>query len=206
MYHVHKQRVDILLLQETHFKGPDRLTFCNKYYTQWIHCLNPLAKTRGVSIAIHKNLPSTILETQGDDIGRLLLVKLSLYNSIYTIAKLYFPNQGQVSFGLTTLSRLRNIAAGNLIAVRRSDHGIIAYLMPPPNVSENHNTTPASVTFGDYSILGVETIVSFQLLMGYIADLTTFLSPLTFFTAPNRRTSAPSCYPPYTRIHDYRPA
>lgn len=85
MYHVYKQRLDILLLQETHFKGPDLLTFRNKYYTQKMHCLNPLAKTWGVSIAIHKKLPCTILETQGDDIGRLLLVKLSLYNSIYTL-------------------------------------------------------------------------------------------------------------------------
>lgn len=52
LYHFHKMQTDILLL---HFRSGSTPAVHNRYYATWLHSTNPLAKSKGVSIAFHRS-------------------------------------------------------------------------------------------------------------------------------------------------------
>lgn len=88
LYQIHKKQVHLLLLQETHFKTDHVPQISNKYYKSWYHSTNPLSKSRGVSIGIHKSLLYTLLVEESDVGGRFSFLKLSICNTVFTIANL----------------------------------------------------------------------------------------------------------------------
>lgn len=117
LYGFHKKRVDLLLLQETHFRS-DCITWLNtKYYPKWFHSTTAESETKGVSIVIHKNAPIAILDTHCDDMGRYVFFKFKIFSSVFTIAVLYAPNQGQVLFCLRVLKQYEEFLDGTPILV-----------------------------------------------------------------------------------------
>lgn len=115
LYHMHKRRVHVLFLQETHFKTDHVPVLSTKYYSSWHHSTNPLTKARGVSIGIHKSLPHTLLAEESDPGGRYVFLKLSICNNVFTFANLYLPNQNQALACRTILKRLEDFSEGLLI-------------------------------------------------------------------------------------------
>lgn len=51
LYGFHKRKVDILLLQEIHFRADGVPYLHSKCYLHWIHSPNQETKSKGVSIA-----------------------------------------------------------------------------------------------------------------------------------------------------------
>lgn len=72
LYSMHKNRVAILLLQETHFQTGKTPRLNNKYYPKWYHSTNQMNKTKGTSIALHKSLNHTYLGHEVDTEGRCI--------------------------------------------------------------------------------------------------------------------------------------
>lgn len=64
--------------RKTDFQSIPKLT--NQYFSAACHATNSVAKTKGVSILISKNLPITITEVLDDKEGRFIFVKDSLYD------------------------------------------------------------------------------------------------------------------------------
>ncbi|CAJ0962575.1 unnamed protein product [Ranitomeya imitator] len=115
LYGMHKKRVDILLLQETHFRA-DRIPKLNhKYYTQWFHGSNSDPKSKGVSIALHKSLQAQVVASKADSNGRYVFLKLKIAHDLFTIAYIYLPNQDQVRACRKYLRDLSAIAEGYVI-------------------------------------------------------------------------------------------
>lgn len=54
-----KRQVNVLLLQETHFKSDFTPSCANRYFNMWIHSTHTSQKARGVSVAAHKTPPFT---------------------------------------------------------------------------------------------------------------------------------------------------
>lgn len=77
LYHFHKLRTQILLLQETHFRTDKIPQFLHKQYPVWFHSTNPSAKSKGVFIAFHASFTPNVLDTYIDPLGRYIFIKLS---------------------------------------------------------------------------------------------------------------------------------
>ena len=106
LYHFHKAKTKILLLQETHFRSAAIPTFNNPYYHQWYLSTNPQSKSKGVSIAFHKSFHPQVLDSLLDPSGRYLFLKLKSNSSIFTVANIYVPNLDQGSFLSEILEKL----------------------------------------------------------------------------------------------------
>lgn len=115
LYHMHKLKSHILCLQETHFKLSNVPTFRNRYYPVWCHSSSSLGKTKGVAIFFHKSLPCEILEVKTDVDARSVFVKCNIQGTVYTIANIYAPNQGQIPFLHKTFDDLTTFMQGQLI-------------------------------------------------------------------------------------------
>lgn len=77
LYHFHKQKgASILLLQETHFRSGSTPTIRNRYYTTWFHSTNPLAKSKGVSIAFHRSFHPEVLDSCTDVNGHFVFSQI----------------------------------------------------------------------------------------------------------------------------------
>lgn len=110
-----KSYIDILLLQETHFKSGSTPPIRSKYYSTWIHSFSPLSKTKVVSIGLHKNLPFTLLDSKVYQEGRFVFFKISLFQKIVTVPNINSPNSNQVNFVLDILRQLESFASGYLL-------------------------------------------------------------------------------------------
>lgn len=115
LHHMHTKPIHLLFLQETHFRADHVPCLSNHYYNSWYYSTNPQSKSRGVSIGIHKSLPHTLLSEEADAGGRFLFLKISICNTIFTIANLYLPNQNQARAYRAILGRLEDFAEGFLI-------------------------------------------------------------------------------------------
>uniref|UniRef100_A0A803JHI8 Reverse transcriptase domain-containing protein n=1 Tax=Xenopus tropicalis TaxID=8364 RepID=A0A803JHI8_XENTR len=93
-----KGKGDIILLQETHFKNTPQPMHKLGTFSQWYYSNNPDQKTKGVAIAIRKNLNFQLENTLSDPNGRYLLIKGQLYHTPCTIDCVYFPNKNQIPF------------------------------------------------------------------------------------------------------------
>ena len=115
VFHFHKLRTQILLLQETHFRSDSVPQLSHKHYPTWYHSTNPSAKSRGVSIAFHASFSPNVLDSYVDPAGRFIFLKLSYKNLIYTVANVYSPNQDQLQFFSSVTSRLKKFSTTNMI-------------------------------------------------------------------------------------------
>lgn len=66
LYSKHKQRFNILLLQETHFKSSNILSCTNKFYPLWFHSPDSSGASKGVSIGFHKSFSPNSLDSKVD--------------------------------------------------------------------------------------------------------------------------------------------
>ncbi|KAM9330868.1 E1A-binding protein p400-like [Gastrophryne carolinensis] len=96
LYDLHKQKVSILMLQETHFQEGRVPVLNGRYFPSWFHSPNPSGRSRCASIANHKSVPFTEIERLVDPEGRFIFVKVLIHHRKYTLANLYLPNHDQV--------------------------------------------------------------------------------------------------------------
>lgn len=101
-------------MQETHFLI-DPIPRLPKFpLNQWFHAPSPVARARGVTIAIGKMCPMASVEVQVDIEGRYLFVKGILHGKKYTFTSMYAPNTCAVDFIAKTL-RLNTFGEGFIV-------------------------------------------------------------------------------------------
>lgn len=111
----HKQKIDIVLFQETHFSSDHIPKIISRNYVTWIHDTFAYSKSKGVSIAFHRNIPHQILQNYKGGDGRSLIARVMLYGKIFTIINLYLPNYEQIKSGMEALSNAMEKAEGVII-------------------------------------------------------------------------------------------
>ncbi|KAM4034867.1 uncharacterized protein ACNLHF_021577 [Anomaloglossus baeobatrachus] len=102
-------------IRETHFKKDHVPILRDRFYPVWFHSVNPEARSKGVSIALHKHLVHTIVDSCIDEQGRYIFLKLKVANSMFTIANWYLPNTNQISTCRALLTQLSDFAEGTLV-------------------------------------------------------------------------------------------
>lgn len=111
---LHRNKADIVFLQETHFKTNSVPKLSNQRFPIALHATNHAAKTKGVSILIAKQCQFQITDTYIDGEARFIFVKGTLYGRRITLANIYAPNAGQAFFR-ATLQKLSSFQEGLLI-------------------------------------------------------------------------------------------
>lgn len=112
---LHRNKADIVFLQETHFKTNSIPKLSNQRFPIALHATNHEAKTKGVSILIAKQCQFQITDTYVDGEARFIFVKGILHGKRVTLANIYAPNAGQVVFFRATLQKLSSFQEGLLI-------------------------------------------------------------------------------------------
>lgn len=82
-------------------------------FNLWFHAVSPVAKSRGVTIALRKGCPLIPIQTDPEE--RYIFIKGMLHGCCYTLAAIYAPNVGTVDFIEKTLKRLDMFKEGFVI-------------------------------------------------------------------------------------------
>lgn len=93
-----KTKVDMVFLQETHFRSDNIPKLHSSFSSAAYHASNDESKSKGVSVLISKNCPIQIQDALKDKHGRYIFLKGKLHNKLITLANLYAPNKLQVTF------------------------------------------------------------------------------------------------------------
>ena len=85
------QKCDILYTQETHFDKNVHKQYKNEY-TGTIYSNFGTSKSRGVSILFDSSVEHKIIDEHKDQEGRIILLNIEMYDSIYSFINIYAPN------------------------------------------------------------------------------------------------------------------
>lgn len=112
---MHRNKADIVFVQETHFHTDATPKLQNYYYPTVNHATTPTSKSKGVSILIAKRCPFQLIDTLSDKEGQYVFLKGSLMGRKITLDNFYAPNSRQVSFFRNITTSLSAFQEGMLI-------------------------------------------------------------------------------------------
>lgn len=115
LHSLKQAKIHIALIQETHFRTDSTPKLHNSHFPMTFHATNSEAKSKGVSILFAKHCPFQVTDVQRDPLGRFLFIKGNIHQKTFTIANIYAPNSGQVTFFHSTLQLLSSFYSGTLI-------------------------------------------------------------------------------------------
>lgn len=109
----HNQKIDVILLQETHFPRSYNAKFIHpKYPTFFLATAED--KTKRVAILFSHNSKFTLQTEFKDQDGRFILLKGVLDDQLYSFVSYYAPNQGQAKF-LYMFQKLEPLLEGTIV-------------------------------------------------------------------------------------------
>lgn len=88
---------DVVMVQETHFRPGGSFKFSSKLFPTVYMASDPSGKA-GVAILIKRSCPLRVISSILDPHGRFVLLDCAHLNTPFTLANIYAPNQGQISF------------------------------------------------------------------------------------------------------------
>lgn len=112
--HLHKQKPDILLMQESHIKSPSHHLLKDKMFLYQLHFYGS-SKARGVAVLINNSMHYKEVSTLKGNDGRLAATKGLLNGTKVTIVSIYAPNEGQAAYLKEAFQKIVTFAEGILI-------------------------------------------------------------------------------------------
>lgn len=112
--HLHDQKVDIALLQETH-SVPDDLTFWRSEWGGEIIFSHGMSNARGVAILIGKKLNCQVKDYKVDIDGRIVAAELLIDNIAIVLTSLYAPNIDDELFFANAFSMAEQLQGSRII-------------------------------------------------------------------------------------------
>ncbi len=96
---VKKMKMDICFFQETYCTSQVQNIWTNEWGGKILFS-NGTNHSRGVAILIRPGLDIEIIDTHKDEIGRVLLLKVKIQNTLFNLLNVYAPNNegNQVHF------------------------------------------------------------------------------------------------------------
>lgn len=172
-----KGRPNFVFLQETHFKTNHIPRLTDSYFTEAHHATNNTSKSKGVSILISKDAKFESTDKLVDPEGRFIFLKGLCHGTTITLANVYFPNSGQISFCQKMITELTSFHTGR--GILGGDFNV------PLNPSED---TSSGKTYLTYKILKKSKNLIHSL---SLVDTWRFLHPedrdYTFYSIPHNR-------------------
>lgn len=133
---LHRHKVKLAFIQETHFKGGSLPILKNKLFPTVYHSTFGTVKSRGVSILISRSVPWKCVDVKTDLEGRYLFLRGDIGGVEVTLANIYAPNSQQDHFITKTLDILEEFTRGQLIL--GGDFNVP--LIPTENTSSGHSS------------------------------------------------------------------
>lgn len=112
---LHRLWSHICFIQETHFLASKTPSFKDASFPFSYNTPSPDTKSKVISMLIHRSVPRTLEAGWSDHSGRMLFLKGTIGTQKCTLAKVYSPNQGQISFLEGALEHLDRFAEGILL-------------------------------------------------------------------------------------------
>lgn len=133
------------MAQESHFRPCGFFKFASKHFPSAYMASDPSGKA-GVAILIKCSCPLLVLSTYQDPRGRFVLLSCSHLNTQLTLANIYAPNVGQISFITKVLEKLQSFSQPFMIiggdfnvcmspAKDRQVHVSLSRSFPPPFIN-----------------------------------------------------------------------
>lgn len=88
---LHRWKIDLALLQETHLISKDSGHMANRFY-HTIASSSAESKSKGVAIVCKRNLKIKVLDVWADTTGRMTIAKVELYGRKVAVISAYAPN------------------------------------------------------------------------------------------------------------------
>lgn len=110
-----KLKAHMVFIQETHFTHHSLPRLTTHLFNQWFHSTSPTSKSKGNTIAIHRNCPFQLLDSKIDPLGRYVFLKGVIAGRKYTFASIYAPNSNQITFIDSALDLLADFKEGFVI-------------------------------------------------------------------------------------------
>lgn len=112
--HLAKSLSDIIFLQETHVKDPNKHPAPLRKFPTFFSAPGS-SKSRGVAILLAGHLQFMVKEVLRDPRGHFVIVKGLLKTKMVTLASVYAPNMGQLESLESVLGKLDSVKEGMLI-------------------------------------------------------------------------------------------
>lgn len=112
---MHRNKADIIFLQETHFCTDSTPKLYNYHFPTVYHATNSTTLQKGVSILIANRCPFQISNSLIDAEGRYLFLKGSYLNRKITLANIYALNSRQIFFFNSLSDKLSTFTEGTFI-------------------------------------------------------------------------------------------
>uniref|UniRef100_A0A803K4M8 Endonuclease/exonuclease/phosphatase domain-containing protein n=1 Tax=Xenopus tropicalis TaxID=8364 RepID=A0A803K4M8_XENTR len=109
------KKIQIALIQETHYKTNQTPKWYDKQYSTIIHSTPQSTKVRGTAIILANSLQLEIIATKIDPQGNYTFLKGKLNSAMYTFASIYLPNKDQTNTMNEIHDLLLLFAEGTLI-------------------------------------------------------------------------------------------
>ncbi|XP_063805182.1 zinc finger protein 3 homolog [Pseudophryne corroboree] len=109
------ERLDVALLQETHFRIGCVPSLKSHYYPHVFMANNPNGKTLGVAIFLARHLPVLNVSSHRLVEGRGLLVKCEIHGQRFSFLNVYAPNSKQPSFLTSVLETAEPLLEGVVV-------------------------------------------------------------------------------------------
>ena len=101
-----KQKLDIILVQESHWT-PDDIPLLSKEWNVSFHCSGTTTNARGVSIIINNFFEHTVKDIITDKDGRFLLVNIELPDLCgFSLINVYGPNIDDANWLISVINKL----------------------------------------------------------------------------------------------------
>lgn len=110
----HSLKIDIVLIQETHFPIRYGPKFLHSHYPSF-YIANAANKTKGVAVLFSKHSKFSYISDHKDPEGRFILVKGTIEGNMYSIISYYAPNKEQAAFFQSLLKTLLPLVEGKVI-------------------------------------------------------------------------------------------
>lgn len=112
--YLYAQKVDVVLLQETHFPKCFNPSFIHSKFPSF-SLANADDKNKGVGIFFSKRCKFTLKSELKDPEGRYILLVGELDDKLYSIISYYAPNKGQLTLFQHVLKTLTPLLEGTVI-------------------------------------------------------------------------------------------
>ncbi len=111
---MHRRKIDLALLQETHLLSRDSSRMANRFY-HTIASSSAESKSKGVAIVCKHNLKMKVLNVWADTAGRIAVAKVELYGRRIAIISAYAPNKFDKIFYDTLTQKMLELSEYSLI-------------------------------------------------------------------------------------------
>ena len=136
---LHVAKADIILLQETHVSDKKTIKVWNQEWGSETYHSTGSASSGGVAILFNKRIPHKVDKCISDDSGRLLSIKIKLFDNVFTITNVYAPNMDDPEFFIYMINQHESLMENDIDIIGGNFNMVFKPEMDRHQSMVNHN-------------------------------------------------------------------